>query len=269
MAGNSAKITAFTRPDAAGTKDAPLTSMQEWPEAACSEMVRDSPLAGARQGMSGALRVNMREAVSQSLFSYWNALRGKRLAPKRFEIEPSRIANNLPDTFILERINPTTVRFRLAGTRITDALGTELRGKNLFDLFDAEDGATLQNQMAVIAERCAVGLFRMSARDIEGRTTKFEIMVLPLTHTADTVERFLGSIVSIDKPGWLGTSPLTDRKLIDHKLIWPDGTPTAADAPSKYPVPILHSRREARIVRSDRRQFRVYDGGLSLVTEDR
>jgi hypothetical protein len=105
----------------------------------------------------------MQEAVSQSLYSYWDALRGSRPAPKRFEIEPSRIANTLPDTFILERVNYTNARFRLAGTRITDALGMELRGKNLFELFKIDDRRTLQNQIELIASRCAVGLFHMAA----------------------------------------------------------------------------------------------------------
>ena len=89
----------------------------------------------------------MREAVSQSLFTYWNGLRRDRLAPKRFEIEPSCIAGYLPDTFILERVDPRTARFRLAGTRISEAFGAEFRGTNLFELFDELDAALLQRQI--------------------------------------------------------------------------------------------------------------------------
>jgi hypothetical protein len=221
------------------------------------------------EGNAGSLHVSMQEAVTQSLFSYWNALRGSRPAPKRFEIEPSRIANNLPDTFILERINHINARFRLAGTRITETLGMELRGRNLFELFDAEDAETLQNQMELIATHCAVGVFRMSAESSDGKTTSFEVLILPLIHTRDSVERFLGSVTSIDKPAWLGAVPLTKRKLIQHEIIWPNGAPLSADKFINRQAPILHTRREARIVRSARRQFRVYDGGLSVTAEDR
>ncbi|MEQ1673140.1 MAG: PAS domain-containing protein, partial [Hyphomicrobium sp.] len=42
----------------------------------------------------------MREAITQKLYTYWNDIRAGRLAPKRFEIEPSQIASMLPDTFI-------------------------------------------------------------------------------------------------------------------------------------------------------------------------
>jgi hypothetical protein len=211
----------------------------------------------------------MQEAVSQSLYSYWDALRGNRPAPKRFEIEPSRIANNLPDTFILERVNYTNARFRLAGTRITDALGMELRGKNLFEMFDIGDRRTLQNQMELIASRCAVGLFHMSAESADGKSTTFEVLILPLTHTSDTVERFLGSVASREKPEWLGSVPLTRRKLVHHEIVWPSRTASEDENDFQYQAPILHTRREARIVRSARRQFRVFDGGLSFSGDER
>jgi hypothetical protein len=210
----------------------------------------------------------MRTAVSQSLFSYWNALRRNRPAPKRFEIEPSRIANNLPDVFILERINHTSARFRLAGTRITDALGMELRGKNLFELFDAADAATLQNEIQTIAAHCGVGLFHISAGNADGMVAKFEVLILPLTHMHDSVDRFLGSFTPIDRPDWLGGAPLTNRKLLSSEIVWPDGTPSSDDNPETLLQPVLHTRRQARIVRADWRQFRVYDGGLSHIGED-
>ncbi|MFT3730877.1 MAG: PAS domain-containing protein [Hyphomicrobium sp.] len=211
----------------------------------------------------------MQEAVSRSLYSYWNALRGSRPAPKRFEIEPSRIANNLPDAFILERIDAGNVRFRLAGTRIAEVLGLELRGRNLFELFDAEDRRTLQDQMDIVAARCAVGVFQIAASSDDGMTAAFEILILPLTHTRDSVERFLGSVAPVDKPGWLGSLPLTKRKLIHHEIIWPDGSPAFAEHSTQAQVPVLHRQREARIVRSARRQFRVYDGGLNQFGDDR
>jgi hypothetical protein len=238
-------------------------------------MMEPPPCGALRNGtepptavIRGLVRVSMQEAVNQSLFSYWDALRGNRPAPRRFEIEPSRIANNLPDTFILERINHSNVRFRLAGTRMTDALGLELRGRNLFELFDAADAKALQNQMQMVAEHCVAGLFRMSSGDGDKISTTFEVLVLPLTHMHDSVDRFLGSFASIDKPGWLGGVPLTNRKLIETEIIWPNGSSSLEDDRDARQQPILHARRDARIVRSARRQFRVYDGGLGHAGDD-
>ncbi len=211
----------------------------------------------------------MKEAVSQSLFTYWNNLRGDRPAPRRFEIEPARIANYLPDTFILERVDQETLRFRLAGTRISEALGIELRGTNLLDLFDAQDAATLQQQVALIASRAAVGLFEISADNGIGMSAAFEVLILPLTHTRNVVERFLGSVTPINKPNWLGAVPLMIRSLVRHELIWQYAEARSGIEIMSRQTPFLPAVREARIVRSARRQFRVYEGGLNRVGEDR
>lgn len=211
----------------------------------------------------------MREAVSQSLFTYWNNLRGDRPAPRRFEIEPAHIAKYLPDTFILERVDQGTLRFRLAGTRISEAFGTELRGRNLLDLFNGEDATTVQQQIALVTSNAAVSLFEISADNGCGMSTAFEVLILPLTHTGDAIERFLGSVTPINKPKWLGAVPLTHRTLLRHEIIWPDAEPGNAIEIVNGQAPFLPAVREARIVRSARRQFRVYEGGLNRAGEDR
>ncbi len=142
----------------------------------------------------------MQESVSQALYSYWNDLRGDRVAPKRFEIEPSCISGNLPDTFILERIAPATLRFRLAGTRISEAFGIDFRGVNLFRLFDDADARIVQQQIALSASDGAVCVFRIMAGSASGLSTEFELLILPLMHTRDTIDRFLGALTPIDRP---------------------------------------------------------------------
>ncbi len=211
----------------------------------------------------------MKEAVSQSLLTYWNDLRGDRPAPKRFEIEPSAIAHYLPDTFILERVDYATLRFRLAGTRISEAFGMDLRGRDLLDLFNEQDRQTLQGQIAIITSKAAVGVFEISADDRQGHSALFEVTMMPLIHTRDVVERYLGSFALIDRPQWLGLVPLTHRSLVRHNLIWPDQeTPVEVDALDRQ-TPFFPAVREARIVRSARRQFRVYEGGLSRTNSER
>jgi hypothetical protein len=204
----------------------------------------------------------MKETVSQSLYSYWNELRGERLAPKRFEIEPSCIAGNLPDTFILERIDPSVLRFRLAGTRICEAFGIDFRGINFFQLFKDVDVRVLERQIDLSASAGAVCVFHISATGANGLSADFEILVLPLTHTRDTIDRFLGTLTPINRPDWLGSVALTNRKLVSYEIVWPNGAPLPVEG-SLRQTPFMPMIREARIVRSNRRQFRVYDGGLS------
>lgn len=211
----------------------------------------------------------MKEAVSQSLFTYWNDLRGDRPAPRRFEIEPSAIAHHLPDTFILERVDYATLRFRLAGTRISEAFGMDLRGQDLLGLFNEKDRETLQGQISLITSKSAVGVFEISADDGQGHSALFEVTMMPLVHTRDVVERYLGSVTPIGRPQWLGLFPLTHRSLVRHKLIWPDSETPVEITSLDRQTPFYPAVREARIVRSARRQFRVYEGGLSRANNER
>ena len=203
-------------------------------------------------------------AITQTLYAYWNEVRGERIAPKRFEIEPSRIASILPDTFILERVDGDTCQFRLAGTRICETFGTEFKGLNLFDLFGEEDKLTLQRQISVIGRQGAVGLFQLRAETATGQSSQFEMSLLPLVHTLDRVDRFVGSIAPIKAPAWLGHHALFGVHIVSHALVWPDGRQHAMIDNISRQGPFPLQQREARIVRSDRRQFRVYDGGLTL-----
>jgi len=205
----------------------------------------------------------MKEATSQHLFSYWNEVRGDRIAPKRFEIEPSRIAQILPDTFILERIDVDTARFRLAGTRICEAFVAEFRGTNFFELFSLDDRVTLKHQFNLTARQGAVVVFTLQCATESGKTCTVEGIVAPLFHTRETVDRYLGSLAVHGAPEWLGSEPIVSQRLVDFELIWPDGRPHSVFEAHHRQSPFTPHMRNARVVRIDRRNFRVYDGGLS------
>lgn len=211
----------------------------------------------------------MKHPVSQTLFAYWNNLRSDRIAPRRFEIEPSSIASILPDTLILERIDPEVSRFRLAGTRITEAFGVEFRGVNILDLFGNEDRLTLQRQLSISARQGAIGCFAIKAETSTGRAVAFEMTLLPLTHTRNLIDRFVGSIAAHERPDWIGSVPLKIQRITAHDIFWPDGRSHAMIDNSHRQSPFLPHLKEARVVRSDRRQFRVYDGGLNTEHDDK
>lgn len=211
----------------------------------------------------------MREHISQALYGYWNDIRAGRLAPKRFEIEPSQIAGMLPDTFILERVDAETSRFRLAGTRICEVFGTEFRGLNIFELVGDEDRITLQRQISVIARQGAVGVFTLRCVSDRGNTLDIELLLLPLVHLRDTVDRFLGAMAVMNRPVWAGHEPLVKTSIVEHHLIWPEGRPHAMIDAMHRQTPFLPQMQEARIVRADRRQFRVYDGGRQIGDDER
>lgn len=205
----------------------------------------------------------MRHKTTAALYEYWNGLRGSRLAPRRFEIEPGGIGDLLPDTFILERHDAGSFPFRLAGTRLCDRFGREFRGQNFLDDWSADDAATLRHRLNTISVQGGAALFLIKGLTQSGKSVTFEAIVLPLIHTQACADRFLGAISVLDTPNWLGYEPIADRQLLCDEIVWPDGRPHPVVESVDRQVPFLPHIRRARIVRQDRRQFRVFDGGLS------
>ncbi|KAB2939524.1 MAG: PAS domain-containing protein [Hyphomicrobium sp.] len=214
--------------------------------------------------------MDLKHKTSQILLAYWNKVRGNRTTPRRFEIEPARIASILPSTFILERIDAEAYRFRLAGTNVCDIFGTELRGTNFLDGWSAMDRLALIRHLAALAKQGAVERIHMEAAPVARASTPFEVLLLPLRHTGDDIDRVLGALVPLDPPHWLGELPLTSKRIIAHELVWPGGAPTIVDEGRvRNDVPVLLPADHARIVRSERRQFRVFEGGLGRADLDK
>lgn len=203
----------------------------------------------------------MKQRTSQLLFQYWNDVRGQRLAPERFDIEPSRIAAILPETCILERDDANVCSFRLAGTRVCDNWGQELRGTGLHELMLPADRPVLDEMLATITAQGAVGLLELSGLTKDGREVMFEVIILPLLHTSGAVTRYLAGISPFEAPYWLGVERLAAGPLAEHALVWPDGRPHALIERTLRQAPFLPAMTNSRIVRVDRRQFRVFEGG--------
>ncbi len=206
--------------------------------------------------------LHMKSKTSQILYAYWNDVRQDRLAPRRFEIEPSRIAPILSETFVLERLDADTFRFRLAGTRICEEFATEFRGTNFLEGWAADDRVTLERHLDTLTRQGGVGLWMFDAKTPDGRMAAFECVLLPLIHSRDTVDRFLGALSRLEEPQRRVDERLAVRRLRSAEVIWPDGRPHNLIASQQRQMPILPHVRNARIVRADRRQFRVYEGGL-------
>ena len=83
------------------------------------------------------------------------------------------------------------------------------------------------------------------------RQATFELVLLPLIHTGETINRLLGVITAIEPPFWLGGEPLLRHELVELHCI-------GLTAPRLTPP-----RESAEIVRLSPRRFRVLDGGLA------
>jgi hypothetical protein len=210
----------------------------------------------------------MKERTSQALFTYWNEVRGPRLAPRRFEIEPSRITTILPETFILERQGRRDYVFRLAGTKVCEQFGREFRNVNMLDLWSADDQEVIARVLDTSSHDGAVGVVTFEATASPRRTVHFEMLVLPLVHNGSEITRLLGSLSTSQTPPWLGLDPLVDMRITGFNTIWPDGRPHAVISRSENTPPFVPAHGQSRTVHSRERHFRVYEGGLSAEAND-
>lgn len=116
--------------------------------------------------------------------------------------------------------------------------------------------------LQAITQQGGVGLLEFELRADDLKIKTFECLLLPLVHTRDSVDRLLGALSRIGDPRPASDERLALRRLTSSETIWPDGRPYAALPRTQLQVPFLPHVRNARIVRSERRQFRVYEGGL-------
>jgi hypothetical protein len=199
------------------------------------------------------------QSTSRQLYAYWDRVRNGRIAPRRFEIEPAKIASILPETFIAEAAGLRSCKFRLAGTKICEQFGRELRNTDLMNLWGAKDQDSFASLMRTIFTDAAVGQVAFDAYTESHRQAKFELVLMPLVHTSGTINRVLGAITAMEPPFWLGSVPLQRQEITAIQLRWPDGTPASTGPAKADPEPT----KPADVVRLMRKRFRVYEGGLN------
>ena len=210
--------------------------------------------------------------TTRTLFDYWNEVRVGRLAPDRLEIEPSRIAQILSETFMLQRAESDSYRYRLAGTRLCELFGAELRGRDFLDFWRKEDFAAITRSLSAVCEAGAVGVLTLENGDGPRRRLELEAVLLPLLDGRNSLSRVLGAMTPV-LPHGFPHPPLGRCRLLRHELVWPDGRsdrpPHAPASPAEKAArgapfpPRPGSTRELAV-----RRFRVLDGGRSARKDD-
>jgi len=162
----------------------------------------------------------MRNLQSKKLYNYWNNLRGNRVAPERREIEPSDIRDILTDTFILEIDHVyRSISFRLAGTRLCTAHGKELKGYGFLGLWAEESNMAIFNAVQGVYKNSKPCALSYVAETQGGRSTNYEMLLLPIQNGTSNSLRILGIAASVETPAWLGDDPIIGNRLKSCRYI--------------------------------------------------
>ena len=92
----------------------------------------------------------MKQDALHNLRTYWEKLRAGRVAPYRAELDPRAFEDVLENMFILEQLNPSQIRVRLAGMSLCEMMGMEVRG-----LFTGGYNSPMQEH------GCQIGRYRL------------------------------------------------------------------------------------------------------------
>jgi len=149
-----------------------------------------------------------KDSILKSAHAYWRSKRDGRNMPRRQDIEPTEIPRLLPNIQITEMVDGgKRIRYRLAGSAIVEAYGSELKGKYFDEIFTGERLRFVEDNYRVMCERMRPVLVvnrYHSARNVELVCHR---LIMPLSEDGKTVNQCL-TAMSFQFPGkakhWMG-----------------------------------------------------------------
>ncbi len=190
----------------------------------------------------------MKQDALHNLRTYWEKLRAGRVAPYRAELDPRAFEDVLENMFILEQLNPSQIRVRLAGMSLCEMMGMEVRGMPPEAIMAAPHRTAFAQHLNAVLSGPTVIELELSAQDLDNNEIRAQMLLLPLRSDFGEVTRVLGCVVTeeaeIRAP--VNFSIVAQR----HSVVHVDGTdtadrglpgfaePAASYAPPSSPAPI-------------------------------
>lgn len=179
----------------------------------------------------------MRLQITTDIFDYWNALRGEQDAPLKSQIEPGAIPHLLSSLFILETEADRQIRFRLAGTKICDLFGHDLRGERFSALWANGQNEDIERTAKGVMDHAIPTLFNATGYSTAGHHAAFEIIMMPLRSPEGGCDRLLGAIAPAVAASWLEIVPL-ELLALDRSRLLHDKFGRAAQVEPRRPVEV-------------------------------
>lgn len=135
----------------------------------------------------------MQNKASKEIYRYWAELKGNRSAPLKSEIDPAALRRLLPYLFILTPGARGRLEFRLAGTRICELFGRELRTEPFNRVWSNVDAEAEEITRTVLREE-QPALLEITGQSV-GADVALETLLLPLRSGDAMSDRVLGSLL--------------------------------------------------------------------------
>lgn len=203
----------------------------------------------------------MRHKTSKKIFTYWNNLRGQRIAPERTEIEPSDIRDILGDTFILEVDHLyRTISFRLAGTKLCSSYGRELKNVGYLGLWDETDNLKIFDAVKQVYKHAKPTVIAHLAETENKQFLEYETLLLPLANSTSETVRILGVAAPAEVPMWMGIDNVVNNRIKSVRTLTLEELTQSPSIVPNLPV-MTPTTYEGKIPRKVA-HLTVFDGGL-------
>lgn len=198
--------------------------------------MKDPLGVGARPGgAAAAVMAGMNDIVhaqTRALLAYWQGLRGDRRAPRRNELDPRQMGCDIGNLFIIEVLESGAQRFRVAGSRMVDAFGIQLREAPVHSIMEGKARDSLTAMISETLAEPGIGYARL--RPAAGESQLWEMLLLPLFSDSGRLDRLVGLMFQL--AGGSSLRRRTPLKLTFERMsIQPIGL---ADAPAGQAVPL-------------------------------
>ena len=143
---------------------------------------------------ANALRTDIIDPLLRRLYDYWNEKRGERRMPSRADIDPVEMRFILGSLMVADVLRgPLRFFVRLHGTELARRSGYELSGKMLDELPQPQFRAlTHRSWTKAVDTRAPFHAIR--DRVLDGRSARYEALILPLSRSGDEVDMLLVGI---------------------------------------------------------------------------
>jgi hypothetical protein len=136
----------------------------------------------------------------QRLFEYWRSKLGARGMPARADIDPLELGFIIGNVILVDVTagEPLRFRIRLHGTNLTERAGYELTGKLLDELPQPEFRELARLSFSKVAQTGEPLRVRRD-RMLDGRSRRYETIILPLSSGGTQVDMLLCGLVYDDE----------------------------------------------------------------------
>ena len=130
----------------------------------------------------------------RTLRTHWQSLRDGDELPLRSEIDPRAMPDVLDSLFILERLNPSDIRVRIAGLTVCEMMGMEVRGLSPMPFFNDNTKGRFAVILGDVMDNPVIARLGLKTKDKVGNESSSEMILLPLRSDFGDVSRIIGCV---------------------------------------------------------------------------